>query len=393
MDFDLSKSGAYYLVFSNVSSDLSRTVTADVSFTYLPQTEIPLQQDPADQPGQSLLAFFPEFFPDGVKHSLPLSEIFPGGPLKDGIPALTNPTTVAASAADYLNDTDLVLGITINGESRAYPLRILNWHEIANDTLGGKPLAVTFCPLCGTGIAFDPVVDGEAIEFGVSGLLHNSDLLMYDRGTDTPSLWAQALGEAVVGPRTSTLLDLLPITQAQWGEWKAIHPNTTVLSIETGHDKNYNANPYPGYEESPDVQTSLNQKTKVLGVRLGNASKAYVLADLRRTQLLNDDVAGVPVVLIASPDSDSVRVYERKTHQFEGSVEKVVEIGTNEVWEISEESLFNPKTGDALARLPEVFVSFWFAWFSFYPDTVFYEAPLMVNPATQRLTTWAEIKR
>ena len=215
MEFDLSESGAYYLVFSNVSSDLSRTVTADVSFAYLPQTEIPLQQDWADQPAQSLLVFFPEFFPDGVKHSLPLNEILPGDPLKDGIPALTNPTTVPANAADYLNDTDLVLGITINGESRAYPLRILNWHEIANDMLGGKPLAVTFCPLCGTGIALDPVVDGEAIEFGVSGLLHNSDLLMYDRGTDTPSLWAQAPGKAVVGPRTGTLLDLLPITQAQ----------------------------------------------------------------------------------------------------------------------------------------------------------------------------------
>jgi len=131
----------------------------------------------------------------------------------------------------------------------------------------------------------------------------------------------------------------------------------------------------------------------VLGVRLGNASKTYVLADLRRAQLLNDDVAGVPVVLIASPDSDSVRIYERKTHQFEGSVEKVVEIGTNEVWEISEESLLNSKTGDALARLPKMFVSFRFAWFSFYPDTLFYEAPLRVTPATQRLTTWTEIKR
>ena len=110
------------------------------------------QQPAGDQPSARLLAFSPEFFPDGVEHSIPLDEIFHGGPRKDGIPALTNPKTIPAEAADYLRDIDIVLGMTINGESRAYPLRILNWHEITNDTLGGRRIVVTFCPLCGTGI-------------------------------------------------------------------------------------------------------------------------------------------------------------------------------------------------------------------------------------------------
>ena len=123
-------------------------------------------------------------------HSIPLNEIFHGRSLKDRILALTDPRTIPASSAACLRDTDIVLGMTINDESRAYPLRIMNWHEIVNDTLGEQPVLVTFCPLCGTGIAFDPVVDGKISKFGVSSLLHNNDLLMCDRGTDTPSLQA-----------------------------------------------------------------------------------------------------------------------------------------------------------------------------------------------------------
>ncbi|MBI1926772.1 DUF3179 domain-containing protein, partial [Candidatus Poribacteria bacterium] len=259
------------------------------------------QPEVEDKPSARLIALFPEFFPDGVKHSIPLNEIFHGGPLKDGIPALTNPRTINAGTADYLRDTDIVLGITLNGQSRAYPLRILNWHEIVNDTLGGQKILVTFCPLCGTGIVFNPVVAGEPLEFGVSGMLYNNDLLMYNRNTDTPSLWAQALGEAVVGPKTGMLLDLLPVTQTQWGEWKAAHPDTTVLSTATGYNRDYNFNPYAGYDRDPGLlfplggkeDTRLNRKTKVLGVRVGNTSKAYVLEDFRRTQVVNDEVGGV----------------------------------------------------------------------------------------------------
>jgi hypothetical protein len=218
---------------------------------------------------------------------------------------------------------------------------------------------------------------------------------MCDRGTDTPSLWQQALGEAVVGPKTGTQLDLLPVTQAQWGKWKAAHPDTTVLSTATGFNRDYNFNPYAGYEWDPGLlflrggaeNERLGRKTKVLGVRLRDTNKAYVLDELRQTQVVNDKVAGMSIVLIASPNSDAVRVYERKNHQFEGEFEKVVEVGTNSAWEISEKSLVNPKTGDSLERIPEVFVSFWFAWASFYPDTLVYDGAFNVNPDARLFTT------
>ncbi|MCH8292271.1 DUF3179 domain-containing protein [Candidatus Poribacteria bacterium] len=376
---------------------------SSVTFTANSDQQVALapQQDAEDKPSARLLAFFPEHFPDGVEHSIPLNEIFHGGPAKDGIPALTNPKTLPADAADYLRDDDLVLGLAINGESRAYPLRIMNWHEIVNDTLGGRPILVTFCPLCGTGIAFDPIIDGQSTEFGVSGMLHNNDLLMYDRGTDAPSLWQQVLGAAVVGPQTNTLLDLIPVIQAQWGEWKADHPTTSVLSTDTGFNRNYDLNPYAGYEKNPGLlfplageeDTRLSRKTKVLGVRMGVVSKAYVLDALREKQVLNDDVAGVPIVLIASATSDSVRVYERKNFQFEGALDKLVETGTGNVWTISEEALSDPKTGDSLERVSNVFVSFWFAWFSFYPDTLFFQGTVNVHPEARLYTTWGELKQ
>ena len=319
----------------------------------------------AGKPSSRVLEWYGVFFPDGVKHSIPMNEIHDGGPGIDGIAALTQPRFIPAGAAGYMEDTDLVLGITRDGESRAYPLRILVYHEIVNDTLGGRSVLVTFCPECGTGIAFDPTVNGKATEFGVSGTLYKRNLLMYDRGSDTPSLWLQASGEAVVGPKTGTSLDMVPVTQAHWSEWQAAHPNTTVLSKDTGH--NYSYIPYP------DILDLLPRQ--ILGVIVGNEQKAYFFDDLRQLQVINDTIAGVPIVLIASPDSDAVRVYKRKNYQFEGTFEQVRDIRSQEVWEISEEMLSNPKTGDSLERIPDVFVSNAGAWAKFFPNTLIYQKP------------------
>ncbi len=191
------------------------------------------------KPSARVLERYGIFFPDSVKHSIPLYEIYDGGPGIDGIAALTRPQSIPSGAADYMEDDDRVLGITHNGKSRAYPLRILVNHEIVNDTLGGRPVLVTFCPECGTGIAFDPTVDGKVLEFGVSGTLYQRNLLMYDRGNDTPSLWLQASGEAVVGAKTGISLDRVPATQAPWREWKVAHPNTTVLIDILPHPKGW----------------------------------------------------------------------------------------------------------------------------------------------------------
>ncbi len=319
----------------------------------------------AGRPSDRVLERYGIFFPGGVEHSIPMTEIRDGGPGIDGIAALTHPRFISAGAADYMEEGDQVLGIARNGESRAYPLRILVNHEIVNDTLGGRPVLVTFCPECGTGIAFDPTVDGRAIEFGVSGMLYKRNLLMYDRGGDTPSLWLQASGEAVVGPKTGISIDRVTMTQALWREWKVAHPNTTVLSKETGHDYSYI--PYP------DILDRLPKQ--ILGVIVGDEQKAYFFEDLRQMQVINDSLDGVPIVLIASPDSNAVRVYKRKNHQFEGTFEQVRDRRTRTVWALSEEMLLNPKTGESLERVPDVFVSNAGAWARFFPDTLIYHKP------------------
>ena len=179
------------------------------------------------------------------------------------------------------------------------------------------------------------------------------------------SLWLQASGEAVVGPKTGISLDRVPIAQALWSEWRVAHPNTTVLSKETGH--NYSYIPYP------DILDRIPKQ--ILGGIVGDEQKAYFFKDLRQMQIINDAIDGVPIVLIASPDSNAVRVYKRKNYQFEGTFEQVRDIRSRTVWELSEEMLLNPKTGESLERVPDVFVSYAGAWARFFPDTLIYQKP------------------
>jgi len=166
---------------------------------------------------------------------IPVKEIKSGGPPRDGIPSLDYPEFVAAGDATYLKDRDRVLGISINGVARAYPIRILNYHEIVNDVIGGTAIVVTYCPLCGSGTAFDAALSGGNYEFGVSGLLYNSDVLMYDR--QTGSLWSQLMTQAVTGPMKGTRLQQLPLSNSSWVEWVERHPDTRVLSNDTGYSR------------------------------------------------------------------------------------------------------------------------------------------------------------
>lgn len=188
---------------------------------------------------------------------IPKDQIHAGGPPKDGIPALTAPKTVPAGSAG-LQPEDRVIGVSLEGEARAYPLRILNWHEVVNDTLGGRDIAVTYCPLCDSALVFDRDIGGEVREFGVSGLLYNSNVLMYDRqgGDETKeSLWSQMMLKAVVGPaaREGLKLELVPAQLTTWESWSTRHPETTSLSFDTGYSRNYDGNPYAGYFASPDL--------------------------------------------------------------------------------------------------------------------------------------------
>ena len=185
---------------------------------------------------------------DFSQHSVDLGEIMSGGPPKDGIPSIDNPKFVPVSEMTELAETEPVIGLAIGGAARAYPLRILTWHEIVNDTLGGVPVAVTYCPLCNAAIVFDRRVEGKAVEFGTTGKLRNSDLVMYDR--DTESWWQQFQGEAIVGARTGMRLKILPARLESWARFKARHPEGEVQVPNAAGARDYGANPYVGYDGS-----------------------------------------------------------------------------------------------------------------------------------------------
>lgn len=238
---------------------------------------------------------------DGVKHSIPLGEILSGGPSKDGIPSIDDPKFVSAKDADeYLKDNDVGLGLVLNGVERFYPYQILVFHEIVNDNIANERVLVTYCPLCATGIVFDPKVNGVAQEFGVSGKLWQSNLLMYNRTSieEDESLWSQVLGEAVLGVSTGEKLKVLPADTVQYRAWKKAHPDTEVLSRETGAIRNYGRDPYGNYytDESVSFGASFNDdrlhpKTFMLGIEIDGKFKAYN-KDSLKVGITKDNFAG-----------------------------------------------------------------------------------------------------
>lgn len=283
---------------------------------------------------------------EGVKHSVPLSEIMSGGPPKDGIPPIDKPKFVRAGQADYVKDDEPGLAFSSGNTHRFYPFQIMVWHEIVNDTIDGKRVLVTYCPLCLSGIVFDPVVDGERVEFGTSGKLWNSNLVMYDRKTD--SLWSQILGEAIVGERTGDKLSVLPSDITKFGQWKRLHPSGEVLSRDTGTQRFYGQDPYGDYYTTPgtifDVKNKddrLGEKEFVLGILVDGKAKAYHTAAVKRSGRVEDQFAGRTIVAEYQADIDAVRLFERKS---DGSLERI-----------------NP------------FAAFWFSWAAAHPETELYK--------------------
>jgi hypothetical protein len=237
--------------------------------------------------------------------SIPQKEILSGGPGKDGIPAIYRPRFLPASKASktFLEDEDRIIALVVNGKKKAYPIKILNWHEIVNDSIGGRHVVVTFCPLCGTGMVFDANAAGRRLNFGVSGLLYQSDVLLYDR--ETESLWSQIKQEAVTGKLKGTRLNLLSSTQTTWGAWKKKYPETFVLSAKTGYSRDYDRDPYEGYVASRSVMFSVGKlnpryhpKEQVIGVELGGLAKAYPFSELARVKSPFKDMIGKKTVWV-----------------------------------------------------------------------------------------------
>lgn len=295
-------------------------------------------------------------------------EITWGGALADGIPSLDAPKMIDADKADYLLNTDLVFGVEINGDIRAYPLRIMGWHEMFNDVIGGVPVALAYCTLCGAGILFETQVEGRdsPFVFGSSGLLYRSNKLMFDR--ETKSLWNQFTGEPVGGPlsQSGIALKIRPVTVTSWADWRDQHPRTKVLSLETGHIKDYDSGVvYRDYFASPDLmfptvtdQSRLNQKDFVYGIRVAGGAKAWPLTAFQDQAVINDQVGFSNVVLIGDSETRTVRAYDRAELTFTGHATRLV--GPDGQWEVHESELRGPN-GQRLARVPG-HVSYWFAW-------------------------------
>jgi hypothetical protein len=275
--------------------------------------------------------------------AVPEAQILRGGPPRDGIRALDGPRAVSAAEAPWDPD-EMVVGVEMGGEARAYPLAILNWHELVNDEVGGRPILVSFCPLCGSALVFDRRVDGRTLHFGVSGLLYQSNLLMFDR--ETESLWSQLAAKAETGEWMGRRLALLRSRIDRWGHWKVEHPGTTVLARPTGTELAYDRDPYDQYASSGRLYFPVQKaderyhpKMPVVGLRARDGrARAYPAAELRAAGgFVVDDFAGEHVRVAYDLD----------------------------------EKVFRVEAPDSL----EVIEGYWFAWVTFHPDTSVYVAP------------------
>ncbi|MEM7074729.1 MAG: DUF3179 domain-containing protein [Pseudomonadota bacterium] len=316
----------------------------------------------------------PEFLaPDRMK--IRLEEIAWGGVLKDGIPSLDNPELISAPDAEYLKDTDLVFGVEINDDARAYPLRIMGWHEMFNEVIGGVPVALAYCTLCGSGILFDTRVPGHdaPFVFGSSGFLYRSNKLMFDR--ETHSLWNQFTGKPVVGSLVGRGIELSqrPVVITTWQSWKASHPDTRVLSLNTGHRRNYGSDVvYRDYFASPDLmfpalvdQSAHRQKDYVYTIRQFGAARAWPLDAFENRKVINDAIADTPLVLLGDASKRSVRVYERGTNTFRSEGGTLVD-SNGRTWRVTEASLKGPG-GETLPRVAG-HIAYWFAWDNYLGD-------------------------
>jgi hypothetical protein len=341
---------------------------------------------------------FEKFLQEDYPSTIRTEEIVWGGVMVDGIPALDNPVMISPEEADYLTAEEPVFGISINGDHRAYPLRILDWHEMANDVVGGVPVSLAYCTLCGAGIAYDGRVSGdETYTFGSSGFLFRSNKLMYDR--QTRSLWNQFTGKPVLGELVDgdIQLQLLPVVTTSWSAWLAQHPDTKVLDINTGYQRPYT--PGAAYGEYfafdgtmfPVWQRNdlLPNKERVFTLQIEGIPNAYPVEMLIKEVVVNDVIGETNLVLIA-PRGDiivegndiwsgevsynaggEVRAFDRSQEIFSPGLSPETVIDSEvQTWEVTEEALISP-TGETAPRVSG-HLAYWFGWFTFFPQTLLY---------------------
>jgi hypothetical protein len=364
----------------------SATSETPPTTTFLPEETVPraLEQSFSTDFGRRLISF---------------AEILSGGPPKDGIPAIDNPAFVSTSEADeWLEELEPVTVFEHEGGVRIYPFQILTWHEIVNDVVGGRPVAVTFCPLCNTAIVFDATVDGKPLDFGTTGRLRFSNLLMYDRQTE--SWWQQATGEAVIGEFTGRRLTFLPAPIISWAEARDTFPEAQVLSRETGFRRDYGRNPYTGYDnitrspflyDGPVPPDRLPPMARVTTAELNDEAVAYPNQVLQDVIVANDTVGGVDVVVFWQPglasalDSSTIaagrdvgasgifeRTLDSQTLSFVADGDTITDEQTGSTWNVLGEAVAGELAGQQLRPVVKV-DHFWFSWAAFRPDTRIYQ--------------------
>ncbi len=327
-----------------------------------------------------------DFFPPGVRALIRLDEIEWGGVKVNGIPPLDHPKHVAAGEARYLGGGDVVFGFFLNGEARAYPKRILAWHEMARDRVGGVELTIVYCTLCGTVIPYESTAGGKLRKLGTSGLLYRSNKLMFDE--ETNSLWSTLEGKPVVGALAGSDLRLraLPVVTTTWDEWRREHPETTVLSLATGYKRDYGEGvAYHEYFSSgelmfpvsrTDPASRLNNKDEVLVMRLAVAAGqppqpvAISAAFLHRNRIYHAELAGHDLTVLTSPRGAN-RVYAARGVRFRRFLgDNRIEDASGGAWRITEEALVSEGgSTPSLPRLPAQ-RAFWFGWYAQFPETI-----------------------
>ena len=396
---DLSPPGAHLLLagLGRTDEELERREAPRIS-----EEAVTEQKGGSDELPEPLRLLTRGWNTNWSTRTIEFNELQHGGPPRDGIPSIDNPTFVSVEVAStWLAPNEPVIFTQIEDDTRAYPLQILIWHEIVNDRVGGIPVLVTFCPLCNASILYNRRLEGKEFEFGTSGLLRNSDLVMYDRSTE--SLWQQLTGEAIVGDLAGKRLDIIPSSIASFGDFSNQYPKGEVLSRETGYQRRYGENPYTGYEsidQNPflfkgELDHRLKPMERVVAVSLITAEGksidvAYPFRLLSQKGVINDSVEGIDLVVFYTPGTSSALssssisegtdvgasgVYspQQKGEKliFVKKGDNIQDIQSGSRWNIFGLAIEGSLEGVKLTPIPHGDF-FWFAWAAFKPDTIIY---------------------
>ena len=347
---------------------------------------------------ENILKVYSAWTTNFEKRSIELTDLITGGPPKDGIPAIINPKfTTLKEASNWLDEKEPVITVSINGISKAYPLQILMFHEIVNDRIGRYPVLVSFCPLCYSGIVFNRTLNGMPINFGVSGLLRNSDMVMYDQLSE--SFWQQFTGEAIVGDFTGTKLEVIPSQIISLEQFKFNYPDGLVQSRDTGFDRPYGMNPYTNYEDESskpflfkgNLDNRLPPNEKIVGIKIQDSSKAYPYSITANKNVINDNFSGKELVIFHIPgtlssmdakyiedskDVGSTGVFNRSVNDtaltFTYENGNIIDQESRSEWTITGKCISGEFEGKHLEKINHGDY-FSFAWFAFRPESIIFK--------------------